>query len=84
MRKQIIIRSNSILDLLAELAKREKDAGIFPEAEVDLFMKVILQFQNMMYVEVPIIICWLLIVLTRSRIFFYFRLLQWKEFKAIS
>ncbi|KAI3935814.1 hypothetical protein MKX01_032998 [Papaver californicum] len=26
-------------DLLSELAKREKDAGIFPEAEVDLFMK---------------------------------------------
>ncbi|KAL5697556.1 ABC transporter G member 36 [Ranunculus cassubicifolius] len=28
-------------DLLAELAKREKDAGIFPEAEVDLFMKAV-------------------------------------------
>ncbi|URD80069.1 Pleiotropic drug resistance protein [Musa troglodytarum] len=26
-------------DLLTELAKREKDAGILPEAEVDLFMK---------------------------------------------
>ncbi|KAF8393439.1 hypothetical protein HHK36_021683 [Tetracentron sinense] len=26
-------------ELLSELAKREKDAGIFPEAEVDLFMK---------------------------------------------
>ncbi|XP_025702899.2 ABC transporter G family member 35-like [Arachis hypogaea] len=26
-------------DLLAELARREKDAGIFPEAELDLFMK---------------------------------------------
>lgn len=26
-------------DLLSELARREKDAGIFPEAEVDLFMK---------------------------------------------
>ncbi|KAK4590785.1 hypothetical protein RGQ29_021103 [Quercus rubra] len=26
-------------ELLTELAKREKDAGIFPEAEVDLFMK---------------------------------------------
>ncbi|XP_043709750.1 ABC transporter G family member 42-like [Telopea speciosissima] len=26
-------------ELLAELARREKDAGIFPEAEVDLFMK---------------------------------------------
>ncbi|KAG6519908.1 ABC transporter G family member 42-like [Zingiber officinale] len=26
-------------DLLSELASREKDAGIFPEAEVDLFMK---------------------------------------------
>ncbi|KAM0932126.1 putative ABC transporter, P-loop containing nucleoside triphosphate hydrolase [Dioscorea sansibarensis] len=26
-------------DLLTELAKREKEAGIFPEAEVDLFMK---------------------------------------------
>ncbi|KAJ6389478.1 hypothetical protein OIU77_027745 [Salix suchowensis] len=25
--------------LLSELARREKDAGIFPEAEVDLFMK---------------------------------------------
>lgn len=29
-----------LLDLLTELAKREKDAGILPEAEVDLFMKV--------------------------------------------
>ncbi|RWV89616.1 hypothetical protein GW17_00048231 [Ensete ventricosum] len=28
-----------LLDLLTELAKREKDAGILPEAEVDLFMK---------------------------------------------
>nr|DAD44608.1 TPA_asm: hypothetical protein HUJ06_002838 [Nelumbo nucifera] len=28
-----------ITDLLSELARREKDAGIFPEAEVDLFMK---------------------------------------------
>ncbi|XP_038716845.1 ABC transporter G family member 29-like [Tripterygium wilfordii] len=26
-------------DLLSELARREKDAGIFPEAEIDLFMK---------------------------------------------
>ncbi|CAL5199946.1 unnamed protein product [Lathyrus oleraceus] len=26
-------------DLLTELARREKDAGIFPEAELDLFMK---------------------------------------------
>ncbi|XP_073041840.1 ABC transporter G family member 36-like [Primulina eburnea] len=26
-------------DLLSELARREKEAGIFPEAEVDLFMK---------------------------------------------
>ncbi|KAF8027596.1 hypothetical protein BT93_E0489 [Corymbia citriodora subsp. variegata] len=26
-------------ELLSELAKREKDAGIFPESEVDLFMK---------------------------------------------
>ncbi|MBA0678048.1 hypothetical protein Goari_019414, partial [Gossypium aridum] len=26
-------------DLLSELARREKDAGIFPEADVDLFMK---------------------------------------------
>ncbi|KAI8529594.1 hypothetical protein RHMOL_Rhmol12G0237000 [Rhododendron molle] len=26
-------------DLLTELARRERDAGIFPEAEVDLFMK---------------------------------------------
>jgi len=29
-----------MLDLLSELARREKDAGIFPEAELDLFMKV--------------------------------------------
>lgn len=28
------------VDLLTELARREKDAGIFPEAEIDLFMKV--------------------------------------------
>lgn len=29
------------VELLQELALREKDAGIFPEPEVDLFMKVI-------------------------------------------
>ncbi|KAI7727851.1 hypothetical protein M8C21_031339, partial [Ambrosia artemisiifolia] len=29
----------SRLEMLAELARREKQAGIFPEAEVDLFMK---------------------------------------------
>nr|XP_043614573.1 ABC transporter G family member 35-like [Erigeron canadensis] len=29
----------SRLDMLTELARREKQAGIFPEAEVDLFMK---------------------------------------------
>lgn len=29
-----------IVELLSELAKREKEAGIFPEADVDLFMKV--------------------------------------------
>ena len=29
------------LDLLTELARREKAAGIFPDTEVDLFMKVI-------------------------------------------
>ncbi|KAK9054723.1 hypothetical protein SSX86_025802 [Deinandra increscens subsp. villosa] len=29
----------SRLEMLTELAKREKEAGIFPEAEVDLFMK---------------------------------------------
>jgi len=29
-----------IVDLLTELARREKEAGIFPEADVDLFMKV--------------------------------------------
>ncbi|KAK1422491.1 hypothetical protein QVD17_25636 [Tagetes erecta] len=29
----------SRLEMLAELARREKEAGIFPEAEVDLFMK---------------------------------------------
>jgi hypothetical protein len=28
-------------DLLSELGRREKEAGIFPEAEVDLFMKAI-------------------------------------------
>lgn len=28
-----------LVDLLNELARREKDAGIFPEADVDLFMK---------------------------------------------
>ena len=26
--------------LLAELARREKQTGVFPEAEIDLFMKV--------------------------------------------
>lgn len=25
--------------MLTELARREKEAGIFPEAEIDLFMK---------------------------------------------
>lgn len=29
-------------ELLSELAKREKDAGIFPDPEIDLFMKVVL------------------------------------------
>lgn len=28
------------LDLLTEITRREKDAGIFPDADVDLFMKV--------------------------------------------
>ncbi|KAF1002269.1 hypothetical protein AG4045_002333 [Apium graveolens] len=28
-----------LIELLTELARREKDAGIFPEAEIDLFMK---------------------------------------------
>lgn len=28
-----------IVELLTELARREKEAGIVPEAEVDLFMK---------------------------------------------
>lgn len=27
-------------ELLSELARREKQAGIYPEADVDLFMKV--------------------------------------------
>ncbi|GFZ04131.1 ABC-2 and plant PDR ABC-type transporter family protein [Actinidia rufa] len=31
--------AESTLELLTELARREKDAGIFPEAEIDLFMK---------------------------------------------
>lgn len=30
-----------LLDLLSELVRREKDAGILPEPEVDLFMKSI-------------------------------------------
>ena len=30
---------STMADLLNELARREKDAGIFPEADVDLFMK---------------------------------------------
>lgn len=43
-------------ELLTELARREREAGIFPEAEVDLFMKVmtkinILQFLN--YICLP-------------------------------
>jgi hypothetical protein len=28
-------------EMLAELAKREKEAGIFPESDVDVYMKVI-------------------------------------------
>lgn len=32
--------TNWVVELLSELARREKDAGIFPEAELDLFMKV--------------------------------------------
>jgi len=32
------------VDLLAELARREKEAGIFPEAELDLFMKVLISY----------------------------------------
>lgn len=30
-----------VIDLLSELVRREKDAGIFPEPEVDLYMKSI-------------------------------------------
>lgn len=30
-----------VIDLLSELVRREKDAGILPEPEVDLFMKSI-------------------------------------------
>ena len=30
-----------LIDLLSELVRREKDAGILPEPEVDLFMKSI-------------------------------------------
>lgn len=30
----------TITDLLTELVRREKEAGINPDAEVDLFMKV--------------------------------------------
>lgn len=28
------------VEMLAELAKREKEAGIFPESDVDVYMKV--------------------------------------------
>lgn len=34
------------LDLLTELARREKAAAIFPNPEVDLFMKVINFIKN--------------------------------------
>lgn len=37
----IIIYNKLFVELLTELARRERDAGIFPEAEIDLFMKVI-------------------------------------------
>lgn len=42
----IINLENVLTDLLSELAKREREAGIFPEAEVDLFMKVINKLIN--------------------------------------
>lgn len=35
-----LISFGDVSDLLTELARREKEAGIFPEAELDLFMKV--------------------------------------------
>lgn len=33
-------------DLLTELSWRQKHEGIFPEAEVDLFMKVVEKYSN--------------------------------------
>jgi len=32
-----------VAEMLAELAKREKEAGIFPDVDVDAYMKVGLQ-----------------------------------------
>lgn len=39
-KKNVSYRITVIAELLSELARREKHAGIFPEPEVDLFMKV--------------------------------------------
>lgn len=33
-------KNKNLAELLTELARRERDAGIFPDAEIDLYMKV--------------------------------------------
>jgi len=52
-----LILNNVTKDLLSELARREKEAGIFPEAELDLFMKVLLLiFEIIIFIFMIIII----------------------------
>lgn len=41
MKNQIYVFIHFIIDLISEITRREKHTGVFPEAEVDLFMKVI-------------------------------------------
>ena len=42
----LIINFLDILELLTELARREKSAGIYPEPELDLFMKVKIEWSS--------------------------------------
>lgn len=42
----LIINFLDILELLTELARREKSAGIYPEPELDLYMKVKIEWSS--------------------------------------
>lgn len=57
MNKFVLTLNYVTIDLLSELARREKEAGIFPEAELDLFMKVISSiFQIIIFIHITLIL----------------------------